>query len=177
MPGLTRLRARTADGKRGTADQPGFIEARTRGRALTYLCEEARFSREVHGSWWRMGDVGHRTRRGCVHVLDREVDQIPDVPSNLQIEDVLLDRLPELTEVVVIPDAARHPVPVICTHGGRPIGSGRWAAATDGLPPLEPPVQRDWSSLPRTSTWKIRRLELAKQLRDGLLETSGARRS
>jgi acyl-coenzyme A synthetase/AMP-(fatty) acid ligase len=124
-----------------------------------------------------MGDVGHRTRRGCVHVLDREVDQIPDVPSNLQIEDVLLDRLPELTEVVVIPDAARHPVPVICTHGGRPIGSGRWAAATDGLPPLEPPVQRDWSSLPRTSTWKIRRLELAKQLRDGLLETSGARRS
>jgi acyl-coenzyme A synthetase/AMP-(fatty) acid ligase len=171
MPGLTRVRAHTDNGKRATADHPGFIEATTGGRALTYLSEEDRFAHEVHGSWWRMGDMGYRTWVGCVHVLDRHVDQIPDIPSNLQIEDILLDRLPELTEVIVIPDAEHRPVPVVCTRGGQPLDDRHWTSATVDLPPLAPPIHRNWSALPRTSTWKIKRLELATRLRE---EQTGA---
>lgn len=167
MPGLTRVRAHTEDGKRATIDHPGYIEAKTGGRALTYLSEEGRFARETYGSWWRMGDMGYRTRLGCVHVLDRHVDQIPDIPSNLHIEDILLDRLPELIEVVIIPNAEYQPVPVVCTRDGQPLSDQQWTSATVGLPPLAPPIQRDWSTLPRTSTWKIKRLELARQLREG----------
>ncbi|MGH3832053.1 MAG: hypothetical protein ACRDRS_16675 [Pseudonocardiaceae bacterium] len=164
MPGLTRVRARTDTGKRATAGRLGFVEAETGGRALTYLSEEDRFAREVHGSWWRMGDMGYQTWLGCIHVLDRHVDQIPTISSNLQIEDTLLDRLPELIEVVIIPDAEHRPVPVVCTHGNRPLNDRRWVSATVDLPPLAPPIQRDWSTLPRTSTWKIKRLELTRQL-------------
>lgn len=165
LPGMTKVRARTSDGRRATRHEPGFIEARTGGRALTYLAEEDRFARESYGPWWRMGDIGYRSWFGRVYLLDRHVDHIPDVPSNLEIEDNLLEALPELTEIVIVPDEDRRPLPVVCTRDGRPIDTERWEAATAGLPPLAPPVYRDWAAMPRTSTWKIKRLELAGQLR------------
>lgn len=175
LPGMTKVRARTADGRRATKHNAGFLEARTNGRALTYLGEADRFARETHGPWWRMGDFGYRSLLGRVYLLDRNVDRIPDVSSNLEIEDNLLELLPELTEIVVVPDADRRPLPVVCTRDGGPIDTERWEKATAGMPPLAPPLYRDWASLPRTSTWKIKRLELARQLRtEGATATASA---
>ncbi|WP_428837183.1 hypothetical protein [Streptomyces coeruleofuscus] len=39
---------------------PGRIEARTRGRILTYLGMPERYDRQLTDGWWEMGDMGYR---------------------------------------------------------------------------------------------------------------------
>jgi acyl-coenzyme A synthetase/AMP-(fatty) acid ligase len=162
FPGMTAVRVVPRGGQPPTAATPGYIEVRTDGRALTYFGEEDRYQQQLTGGWWRMGDVGYKTRRGCLHVSDREVDLIPGFGSTLEMEDELMSRLSALLEVVIIPDGAGAPTPVVVTRDGSALGPAQWAAATAGLPPMRPPVQLSLAELPRTATAKVRRLELAK---------------
>lgn len=167
FPGMTGVRVVSRDGNPPSAQNPGFIEVSTDGRIVTYLGEQDRYDAQVHDGWWRMGDLGYRTKRGCVHLLDRETDAIEDFGSTLAVEDQLFNRLEDLTEVVIVPGSDGRPVPIVCTQDDKPIDPAVWRAATADLPPMADPVHRRLDELPKTATTKIRRVELARILADG----------
>jgi len=169
-PGMTTYRLVSRDGKRPSKSSPGYIDVSTSGRALSYLGEEERFAAQVDGPWWRGGDVGYRTRWGCLHLLDREVDTIPGIDSTLEVEDTVLSRLDELTEFVLVPGPSREPVPVVCTRHDRPLDIERWRAAVSDLSLMNDPVVWRLADLPRTATAKIRRVELIARLHERLAE-------
>ncbi|MGW0736655.1 AMP-binding protein [Streptomyces sp. NPDC002851] len=168
IPGMTRLRVVSRDGKRPTKASPGFIEVQSDGRAVNYYAEEERYAKECHGTWWRTGDVGYRTPLGCVHLLDREVDIIPGIDSTLEVEDTVLGRLEELSELVLVPGPGKEPLPVVCTKHNEPLDPERWRRAVADFPQLANPVQMPLSELPRTATMKVQRIELARRLHERL---------
>ncbi|MEU0878271.1 AMP-binding protein [Lentzea sp. NPDC005914] len=162
IPGFTQVRITDDSGAPVPRGTTGHIEARTRGRIVTYQGAQDRYDAQVNGRWWRMGDMGTRNWWGGLNLIDREIDQIDEVDSNLRIEDVLMSRLDELREVVVVPGPDGVAVPVVCTRSGAPLAPDRWQRATAGLPALGAPRQWDFDDLPRTSTWKIKRVALAR---------------
>jgi acyl-coenzyme A synthetase/AMP-(fatty) acid ligase len=166
LPGSARVRVVSQNGKRPSEKNPGFIEARWDGIAKTYFGEQERFDANLHANWWRTGDLGYRTRLGCVHMLDREADKIPGVRSNLEIEDLVLSRLGELSELVVVQGPKSEPVPVICTSKDQPLDLSRWRAAVAEFPQLADPIQIPLAELPRTATLKTRRIELSRLLQE-----------
>ncbi|WP_091653562.1 class I adenylate-forming enzyme family protein [Micromonospora pallida] len=168
MPGSARVRVVSRDGRRPSAKNPGFIEVGWVGLAKTYFGEQERFDANMHDGWWRTGDVGYRTKLGCLHMLDREVDMIPGVRSILEVEDLVLSRLGELSELVVVPGPNSEPVPVICTNEDQPLDRERWRTAVVDFPQLADPVQIPQAELPRTATLKVRRIELSRRLHEQL---------
>ncbi|WP_416984110.1 class I adenylate-forming enzyme family protein [Streptomyces sp. T028] len=164
IPGFTRVRVTGPGGERLRPGTPGRIEARTRGRILTYLGMQEQYDRQLTDGWWQMGDMGYRTRLGALYLMDREIDQIDAVHSNLEVEDTLMDRLEELREVVIVPGADREPVPVVCVRGERPLDPERWAEATADLPKMAEPRQWRFEELPMTATWKVKRVEITRML-------------
>ncbi|MEV7090766.1 AMP-binding protein [Streptomyces sp. NPDC093085] len=169
IPGFTRIRIADGDGRRVAPGTPGRIEARTRGRILTYLGAPETYARQLNGGWWQMGDMGYRGRWGGLYLMDREIDMIDSVTSNLAVEDVLMSRLDELREVVIVPGVEREPVPVVCVRDDRPLDTRRWIEATEDLPVMAAPLQWRFDDLPRTSTWKIKRVEITSMLAEGAL--------
>lgn len=167
FPGMTAVRVVSRDGKPPSPTSPGYIEVRSDGRIVTYLGEEERYRKQINGGWWRMGDVGYKTKWGCLHLLDREVDVISGVDSTLAVEDKLFARLPELVEVIIVPGQDGRPVPVVCTRDDRPLDLAAWRRAVRDLPPMADPVQWRHSDLPVTATTKVKRLELARLLASG----------
>ncbi|TQJ37155.1 AMP-binding protein [Streptomyces sp. NBC_00080] len=169
MPwGAAKVRVVSRDGAAPSEKNPGFIEVAWPGLAKTYFAEQERYDTNRDGDWWRTGDVGYRTRFGCLHMLDREVDMIAGVRSSLEVEDLVLGRLDELSELVVIQGPNAEPVPVICTHDDRPLDRDRWRAAVAAFPQLADPIQIPQDELPRTATLKVQRLALASRLQDRL---------
>lgn len=164
FPGMTGVRVVSRDGNRPSKSSPGFIEVRSDGRIVTYLDEHQRWEKQVNDGWWRMGDVGYRTKWGCLHLLDREVDEIPGIDSTLEIEDKLFGRLPQLTEAIIVPGADGKPVPVVATRDDEPLDLDAWRSAVADLPTMAPPVQWRLEDLPQTATTKIKRLELIERL-------------
>jgi acyl-coenzyme A synthetase/AMP-(fatty) acid ligase len=154
------------DGARPSKASPGYIEVRWKALLHTYLGEEDKHAANLRDGWWRMGDVGYRTRFGCLHMLDREVDVIPGVGSTLEIEDLLMSRLAELNEMVVIPGPHSEPVPVICTTQDQPLDLDRWRDAVADLPQLADPIQLPLAELPRTATLKVQRIKLSRRLHE-----------
>jgi acyl-coenzyme A synthetase/AMP-(fatty) acid ligase len=166
MPGGPSVRVVSRDGTPVSERSPGFIEVRWEGLAKTYFGEQERFDETMNGGWRRTGDVGYRTRLGCLHMLDREIDMIPGVRSNLEVEDVMTSRLPELSELVVIQGPESEPVPVVCTSNDAPLDLARWGAAAADFPQLAAPVQIPLAQLPRTATLKVRRTELSRVIHE-----------
>jgi acyl-coenzyme A synthetase/AMP-(fatty) acid ligase len=164
FPGMTGVRVVSRDGNRPSKASPGYIEVRSDGRIVTYLDEHKRWEKQVNDGWWRMGDVGYRTKWGCLHLLDREVDEIPGIDSTLEIEDKLFGRLPQLTEAIIVPGENSSPVPVIATRNDEPLDLDSWRSATADLPAMADPVQWRIEDLPQTATTKIKRLELSRRL-------------
>jgi acyl-coenzyme A synthetase/AMP-(fatty) acid ligase len=168
VPLYSRFRIRSeGNGPAGRAE--GRIEVRSRGRSRTYLGDEGGYEAKLTDGWWDMTDVGFKSRWGCLHLLDRKVDQEPSVHSLLELEDRLLDALPALTEVVLIPVEEGPPVPIVCTVGDGPFDHERWQSATAALPALAPPTHVDWDRVPRTGTSKVRRFEAREMLAAGQL--------
>ena len=170
MPGCAKVRVVSPDGKRPSETNPGFIEVGWEGLAKTYYGEQERFDENMSGTWWRTGDVGFRTKLGCVHMLDREIDRIPGVRSILELEDLVLSKLDELTELVVVPGPASEPIPVICTSEDQPLDLDRWRAAVAEFPQLADPIQIPTAELPRTATMKVRRVELSRRIQERVKE-------
>ncbi len=160
IPTIAKMRAVDPHtGREVPRGDVGLLEISQPGRCLAYVGEQDRHDNKVDGLWWNTGDLGIISRWGSVRLVDREVDRIRG-GSGIAIEDMLLDRLPEASEVVVLarPDAL--PAPVYSTYSGDPIEPRRWAAAVEGLPDLDEPTQLDWENIPRTATWKVRRVAL-----------------
>jgi acyl-coenzyme A synthetase/AMP-(fatty) acid ligase len=166
FPGMTGVRVVSRNGKRPSKENPGYVEIRSDGRVVTYLGEQERYDGQLTDGWWRMGDVGYLTRMGCLHLLDREVDLIDGFGSTLAVEDTLFTRLPQLTEVIIIPGVDGRAVPVVCTKNDEPLAPEAWRDAVSDLPPMADPVQLRHEELPQTATTKIKRLELARWLGD-----------
>jgi len=164
MPGISKFRIVSRDGRPPSKDNPGYVEVFTVGRAVTYYGEQERFAKQVNGIWWRGMDIGYRGRFGCLHLLDREVDQIPNVHSTLAVEDAVLSRLAEVTELVLVPGPRQEPLPVVCTRDNQPLDLDRWREAVREFPQLAPPIHLPLSELPRTATMKVQRIELARRL-------------
>jgi acyl-coenzyme A synthetase/AMP-(fatty) acid ligase len=166
MPkGCAKVRVVSRDGSRPSETNPGFIEVAWDGLAKTYFAEQDRYDENRFGDWWRTGDVGYFTRLGCLHMLDREIDMIPGVRSSLEVEDHVLGKLEELSELVVVQGPDSRPVPVVCTHDDRPLDRDRWRAAVAGFPQLADPVQIPQAELPRTATLKVQRVALSHRLK------------
>ncbi|MEO5874852.1 MAG: class I adenylate-forming enzyme family protein [Streptosporangiaceae bacterium] len=163
FPFLVRVKAvdpeTRADLPRG---REGIVMVKTKGRCLTYLGEDDRHQEKIWDGWWNTGDIGVVSRTGGVRILDREVDIIPGM-SGIELESLLLERLPTSTEVIVLGAPGRKPVPVISTQDGT-LDPEVWRQAGEGLPKLEEPIIVDWDDFPRTATWKVRRFELREQL-------------
>ncbi|MGW0771335.1 class I adenylate-forming enzyme family protein [Streptomyces sp. NPDC002676] len=169
MPwGAAKVRVVSRDGQRPTEQNPGRIEVAWPGLAKTYYGEQDRYDSNRKGEWWGTGDIGYFTKFGCLHMLDREVDMIPGVRSSLEIEDVVLSKMDELTELVVVQGPNSEAVPVICTQGDQPLDRDRWKAAVADFPQLAEPVQILQAELPRTATLKVQRLALARRLEERL---------
>ncbi|QKV90925.1 acyl-CoA synthetase [Streptomyces sp. NA02950] len=175
IPGFTRIRVVDERGRTCPPGAPGAVEVRTRGRILTYLGAPEQYARQVDHGWWRMGDTGYRDWWGALYLLDPGADRVSPAEGDLEVEDELLSRLAELREVIIVRGPGREAMPVVCTRGDRPLDTGRWLRATGDLPSLAAPVQCRFEDLPRTRTWKIKRLEIARLLATGELPVlSGA---
>jgi acyl-coenzyme A synthetase/AMP-(fatty) acid ligase len=167
MPaGAARIRVVSRNGRPPSEHNPGFIEVAWDGLAKTYYAEQERYDTNRNGEWWRTGDVGYRTRWGCLHMLDREIDMISGVRSSLEVEDVVLGKLDELSELVVVEGPDSRPVPVICTHDDKPLDIDRWRWAVADFPQLADPLQIPQAELPRTATLKVQRVELSHRIKE-----------
>jgi acyl-coenzyme A synthetase/AMP-(fatty) acid ligase len=114
------------------------------------------------GTWFDTGDIGVRDRFGGIRLLDRGADHVGGI-SCLEIEDAIDDRLPQVTECIVVASPDRLPVPVLLTPDGT-LDDLAWEAAVADLPPLAPPVLLRATDVPRTPTGKPRRDELRLRL-------------
>ncbi len=141
------------------AGTPGYIEVRTPARAESVIGRAPLPGRDT---WWPMADIGMLRPDGHVEIYDRQVDQVPSVPSTLRAEDILLDELPELAEVVII-SVDGTAVAVASTAHGKPIENDRWqdARRKAELPENIRLEYRPWEELPFTGTMKVRRNQLA----------------
>lgn len=155
-------------------EKVGPILVRTQGHCVGIVGGAEQFAERFAGGWWRMGDLGYRSKWGCVHLLDREIDHIEGVNSSLRVEDTLMERLPQLTEIVVVGDPEGRPVPVVSTHDDQPLDTRVWERAVADLPTMAAPLHCPWNAIPMTSTWKVRRQALRSLVADGTLPLVGA---
>ncbi|MER7758938.1 class I adenylate-forming enzyme family protein [Streptomyces sp. NPDC097619] len=164
IPFVTQIRVVDPDTRKPLPrGERGLVLIRTKGRCLTYLGEHERHQEKDWDGWWNTGDIGIHTRTGNLHVLDREVDVIPGT-SGIELESLLLERLDDVTEAIVLGNPGGLPVPVLSTHDGKPLDPAVWARATADLPALEEPRVIPWEDFPRTGTWKVRRFDLRAQM-------------
>lgn len=162
VPGVRVRIADPATQRRVLPGRPGMIQVRTPSRALQFVGTPGKYWERRHGGWFDTGDWGRRGPRGDIEIFDRVADRIDGVRSCLWIEDVLMSRIPQAAEVVVVPDAAGLPVPVICMRDGAQLDRETWRAAAAGLGPLGEPVEVAESDLKRTATEKARRYLLTE---------------
>ncbi|MGW1941244.1 class I adenylate-forming enzyme family protein [Streptomyces goshikiensis] len=173
LPGFIKLRVVDESGHPVAKGKPGHLELRGRSTIMTYLGEHNRYLKNINEGWWRLGDMGYLGRFGKLHLIDREIDQIEAIDSSLEVEDVLMSRLEELLEAIIVIGPEGEPVPVICTRRDAPLDPERWARATADLPALAAPLHWPFNEVPRTSTWKVRRVEITKMLRENTAPTVG----
>ncbi|GAB3469379.1 class I adenylate-forming enzyme family protein [Actinophytocola sediminis] len=167
IPGLCEARAVDPEtGEPVPAGQVGVVEINQPGRCLAYVGEQDRHEAKCRDWWWNTGDLGTVSKRGAIRLVDREIDRIPG-GSAIELEDVLLDRLPQATEIVVLPRGDDLPVPLVSTHDDQPLDELAWSRAVSDLPPLADPVRVDWADWERTATWKIRRVAMRERLLGG----------
>ncbi|WP_239257216.1 AMP-binding protein [Listeria ilorinensis] len=164
MPGLTKARIVDAQANPVKAGESGNIQMFSKGRALTYFKEDARFRENVHGKWWDSGDFGVKSRLGILSLLDRQVDLVDKIDSTLAIEDKLLDELTFLDEVVIIRGKDGSPQPIIAIHEGQTMNWDLWWEKVSDLPHLSEPIIMAYDAIPRTATMKVQRLVLEQTL-------------
>lgn len=142
------------------------IHLYSKGRAVTYYKEDARFQENVYGDWWDSGDYGCLTENGTLLLKDRQVDVIDQIDSNLALEDMLLDHLDFLSEVVVIRDNEGHPQPIVALVEENKMDWDAWWQAVNDLPLLKEPIILAYEDIPRTATMKVQRLQMEASLKE-----------
>ena len=168
-PALAFNRVRIVDPATDTVlrrpGRSGAIEVRGPGQFAGYLDDDAeRTACGWHDGWWRTGDLGSRRLDGALRLHGRAVDAVAGALDYLAWEDLLLARLEELDELVIIADPDGRPIAVAAIRGDRALDPARWAAATSDMPDLGPAHVLTWDDLPTTATWKVRRAVLRDHL-------------
>ncbi len=161
---FTKARIATNDGTLLPTNTPGNIQLYSKGRALTYFQEAARFQENVYDEWWDTGDYGLINDKGELLLHDRQVDLVETLNSTLIIEDYLLDHLPFLEEVVIIRDNQGYPQPIVAITDGERFKDELWFKAIENLPHLNEPIIMDYDKIPRTATMKVQRRALEQLL-------------
>ena len=161
---FTKARIATNDGTLLPINTPGNIQLYSKGRALTYFKEDARFQENVYDEWWDTGDYGLINAQSELILHDRQVDLVETLESTLSIEDYLLDHLPFLEEVVIIRDNHGYPQPIIAIADGELFQDELWFKAIENLPHLNEPMIMDYDKIPRTATMKVQRRKLEQLL-------------
>lgn len=164
MPGLTEVRIVDQEGNPVPAGVSGNIQMLSKGRALTYYKEEARFEENVYGPWWDSGDYGMKDELGQLFLQDRQVDLVETIDSTLAIEDKLLDTMTFLDEVVIIRGKNGSPQPIIAVHGDKEMNWDAWWDAVSDLPHMNEPIVMKYEDIPRTATMKVQRLQMEREL-------------
>jgi acyl-coenzyme A synthetase/AMP-(fatty) acid ligase len=167
IPGLTRIRIVDPQTRRQQRSRrSGLVQVASKSRFLNYYGGEDSPQSGDSEQWWNTGDLGFKTRWGCLHFLGRQKDVGPGVETLLGLEDILLDRLDVVTEVVIVqlPDGSL--LPVLSTRDDIPLDKEIWDQVTADLPRLEDPIQCRWDDFPRTATWKVKRYVLVKRLQE-----------
>ncbi|HAB0366394.1 TPA_asm: acetate--CoA ligase [Listeria monocytogenes] len=165
VPGLTEVRIVDQDGNPVPAGVSGNIQMLSKGRALTYYKEEARFEENVYGPWWDSGDYGMKDEKGRLFLQDRQVDLVETIDSTLAIEDKLLDTLTFLDEVVIIRGENGSPQPIIAVHNDGEMNWDAWWKAVSDLPHMNEPMVMKYDEIPRTATMKVQRLQMERELK------------
>lgn len=167
LEGLTEARITDENGQVLPNKTDGHIQFLSKGRALTYYKENARFEENVYDEWWDSGDYGMLDERGHLYLKDRQVDLIDNIDSNLAIEDHLLDSLDFLEEVVIVRGKDNSPQPVIAVVPGMEMDWDAWWIQVADLPHLNKPIIKTFDEIPHTATMKVQRLELERLLKEG----------
>jgi len=173
VPGV---RARIADpdtGKRRPSQsEAGMIQVKSRARALSFVGTPEKYWDRRHGKWFDTGDWGRKGKAGQLEVLDRVADRITGVDSCLQLEDVLMSRLPDAEEIVVVPDESGVPTPVVCMRDGKTLDPQTWDTAAEGLAGLGKPFEVTPDQLLHTATVKPRRYLITEMIKNSRLGAS-----
>lgn len=150
------------DGEPVAAGEAGSIESKTLGRFRGYVAAESPVDQE----WWPMGDIGRINPDGSLELLDRLVDHAEGTDSFLEVEDAVLDRLPELIEFVMLKAVGGHDaVAVACPGDGEVLDPERLLTALRETSLGAVPVYiRNFDDLPLTGSYKVRRLLLRSRL-------------
>jgi acyl-coenzyme A synthetase/AMP-(fatty) acid ligase/thioredoxin reductase len=166
VPGVyARIADPQSGRRRRNQHEAGMIQVKTPGRVLSFVGTPDKFSERRHGKWFDTGDWGRRGRWHQLEVLDRVADRIEGVESCLLIEDMLLDRIPDAEEVVVVPDEHGKPAAVVCMRDGKPLSDEAWRAASADIGGLGSPVVVAPDELQRTATAKSRRYLLSERIK------------
>ncbi|MGT2715854.1 AMP-binding protein [Streptococcus respiraculi] len=165
LSGYTEARITDEHGHPLSTGQNGHIQLLSRGRAVTYYKEDARFQENVYGDWWDSGDYGCMTEEGTLLLKDRQVDVIESIDSNLALEDFLLDQLDFLSEVVIIRDTNGAPQPIIALAEGAVMDWDAWWHQVVDLPLLKEPILMAYEDIPRTATMKVQRLKMEAEMK------------
>ncbi|WP_088825788.1 AMP-binding protein [Listeria goaensis] len=165
MKGLTEVRIVNDKGEPVPNGTPGNIHMLSKGRALTYFKEDARFTENTYGLWWDSGDYGVKNETGALYLLDRQVDLVENIESTLAIEDKLLDSLDFLDEVVIIRSKDGSPQPIISVCADHEMNWDAWFNELTDLPHINEPIIMAYDDIPRTATMKVQRLRLEGELK------------
>ncbi len=166
MKGLTEVRIVNDKGEPVSNGTPGNIHMLSKGRALTYFKEDARFASNTYDLWWDSGDYGVKNAAGALFLLDRQVDLVENIESTLAIEDKLLDSLEFLDEVVIIRGKDGSPQPIISVCDGYEMNWDTWFNELTDLPHINEPIIMAYEDIPRTATMKVQRLRLEEELKE-----------
>lgn len=171
FPGLgIEIRITDAAGSSVAVGRPGAIETKTPGRMLGYVGSP---QPATDGEWWPMGDVGRIAEDGSLELLDRAIDHVDGDDSLLETEDALLDRLPDLAELVLLGAVAGEYVAVAAPkHGATGDEAELRSAAADLGVRVDKIHFWPWEALPLTGSFKVRRGVLR-----AILETRAALQS
>ena len=112
-----------------------------------------------------MGDIGRLSADGTLELLDRVVDRAEGTESMLELEDEVLEQLPDLMEFVLLKDVGDDLIlAVACPRDGgldaRRVSDAMARAGLAAVPLRIIP----WESMPVTGSYKVRRQVLRGRL-------------
>jgi fatty-acyl-CoA synthase len=154
------------------AETMGEVVMRGNNVMKGYYRDERATAEAFRGGWFHSGDLGVMHPDGYIELRDRAKDIIISGGENISTIEVeqALTRHPDVLEaaVVGIPDEkwGERPKGFVTLRPGAAISEAELIAfSRETLPGFKAPSEIDFCELPKTSTGKIRKVELRERVR------------